>query len=159
MERSRSNSTLRLVTGDGASARPAWPRRNTATAAEQVRRANTASAAISPFDARWILAVRVSGELQGGRAAVLSPDARRRLIQSASGLGLRPFDANLVIAIVQDGARSGEGSLGSGVGGRLTLIPAGSTKRAREAELRRALVVAVLLGAAIAFMIAGWIAS
>jgi len=55
-------------------------------------------------DPRWVLAVRCAEQLQG---AILSPERRERLIELGRVLGLSPFDANLVIAIVQDQARRG----------------------------------------------------
>lgn len=39
---------------------------------------------------------------------MLTPDRRRRLVRLATRVGLREFDANLIIAIVQDEARTGE---------------------------------------------------
>ncbi len=39
--------------------------------------------------------------------AVLRPGVRQNLVAVGSALGLRPFDTNLVIAIVQDRARTG----------------------------------------------------
>lgn len=56
-------------------------------------------------DPRLGFAVRVAQQLEGGRAALLRPERRRRLLREARRLGLRPFDAHLIVAIVQDGAR------------------------------------------------------
>ncbi|MBX3390082.1 MAG: hypothetical protein KF691_11600 [Phycisphaeraceae bacterium] len=69
---------------------------------EETRRATPA---LLSDDARWVFAVRVKRELQGGRAAIIAPESRNRLLGLANRLGLRNFDANLVIAIVQDDAR------------------------------------------------------
>lgn len=69
---------------------------------EETRRATPA---LLSDDARWVFAVRVKREIQGGRAAIVAPDSRKRLLKLANRLGLRNFDANLVIAIVQDDAR------------------------------------------------------
>lgn len=69
---------------------------------------NQAAAALDTFDARWVLAVRAADALEGSRAAVLRPEARSRLLTTARTMGLRPFDANLVLAIVQDAARQGQ---------------------------------------------------
>lgn len=55
-------------------------------------------------DPRWVLAVRTAEMLQG---TVLPPAARERLLHVGKILGLTPFDANLVLAIVQDQARRG----------------------------------------------------
>lgn len=55
-------------------------------------------------DARWVLAVRVSEQLEG---SILPPNKREQLVRLGKVLGLTAFDANLVIAIVQDQARRG----------------------------------------------------
>jgi hypothetical protein len=59
-------------------------------------------------DARMIFANSVAEKLEGGKAAILRTDSREALQKSALSLGLRAFDANLIIAIVQDAARRGE---------------------------------------------------
>lgn len=46
--------------------------------------------------------------LEHGRAAVLVPERRRKLMMLALHLGIRPFDASLIIALAQDRARRGE---------------------------------------------------
>lgn len=61
-------------------------------------------ALLGPTDPRWVLALRVAEQLQG---TVLSPESRERLIRTGKTMGLTPFDANLVIAIIQDQARRG----------------------------------------------------
>ena len=55
-------------------------------------------------DPRWMLAVQTRAKLQG---ALLSPADRQRLLEQGLTLGLTVFDANLIIAIVQDQARRG----------------------------------------------------
>lgn len=60
--------------------------------------------ALNPTDPRWVLAVRAYSQLQG---STLTPERRERVMKTADQLGIRPFDANLVIAIVQDHARTG----------------------------------------------------
>jgi len=55
-----------------------------------------------PTDPRWVLAVRTAEQMQG---YILTPERRERLIQTGKLMGLTIFDANLVIAIVQDQAR------------------------------------------------------
>ncbi len=59
---------------------------------------------VGSMDARWVLAVRVAEHLQG---SILPPQARDRLVRLGKSMGLTPFDANLIIAIVQDQARRG----------------------------------------------------
>lgn len=61
--------------------------------------------AFDPTDARWRLATETQQSLQG---AVLAYEDRRRLLSLAQRLGIRAFDANLILAIVQDRARRGE---------------------------------------------------
>ncbi|MCC6659657.1 MAG: hypothetical protein IT437_02100 [Phycisphaerales bacterium] len=73
------------------------------------------------------MAVRAAYMIQGGRAGILRPGDRRHLHRLASYMGIKPFDANLVIAIVQDAARSGDASsarvrLGPEVADRLALL-------------------------------------
>lgn len=79
-------------------------------------------ARLEATDARWVLAVRAREALEGGRAAVLPPERRARLNDLGRRLGLRPFDVSLIIAIVQDEARTGgvdrEGALE-----RLAMVP------------------------------------
>lgn len=58
-----------------------------------------------PTDARWQLAAEAQRALQG---AVLAFEDRRRLLALANRLGIRSFDANLILALVQDRARRGE---------------------------------------------------
>jgi len=73
-------------------------------AEEAVARENRFAAA-TPFDAHGVLAARTVEQLQGD---VLTPERRQQLSRLAGRIGVRPFDANLVIAVVQDRARRGE---------------------------------------------------
>ena len=110
---------IRLVGPDvDAGPLPARMKANDPTV--QVALENRSAASMSPADARWVLAVRTAESIEGG--GVLAPEARARLQRLATNLGLRPFDANMVMAIVQDGARSGGGPLGAGVAERLELV-------------------------------------
>ncbi len=133
---------LRLVGTEGVRPEPEPPRR----AREAVARENRAAAGLSDGDARRIFALRVEGALDGGRAAVLSPDRRRELVAGAVAGGLRPFEANLVIAIVQDGVRHGERGVGEKTGSLLALV------RRPEAE-RGAPVAAIVWAIAIAMLL------
>ncbi|MCB9846411.1 MAG: hypothetical protein H6811_10555 [Phycisphaeraceae bacterium] len=92
------------------------------TPRQAVTSENVAAAGLQPSDARWVLAARVAQSLDGQRAGLLPPERRRRLVAQGVSMGLREFDANLVIAVVQDGARTGEGALSRNVEQRLTLI-------------------------------------
>lgn len=152
MSATPAHPTLRLVNPDGAAMPRPSPPRNAALrpadgsaarrlgpdtgldaalrlsearqAEARVARANQESVALSALDPRWILAVAASREVQSGRAAVLTPESRRRLVSTGSRLGLRAFDANLVIAIVQDAARTGADPLAGDVVARLQLVGA-----------------------------------
>lgn len=55
-------------------------------------------------DARWVLAVRAAEKLEG---SILRPEDRETLLRQARAMGLTPFDASLILAIVQDQARRG----------------------------------------------------
>ncbi len=59
-------------------------------------------------DPRIVFAAAVAACMEGGKAALLRVEHRNKLHKSARRLGLRVFDANLIIAIVQDAARRGE---------------------------------------------------
>jgi hypothetical protein len=104
-----------------------------ASAARGVEAENIAAARLSALDPRWMLAVRVShavatvdtsgnGPRGASRLGFLAPEHRRRLVAEGARLGLRPFDTNLVIAIVQDAARSGDDPLGDEARARLALV-------------------------------------
>ncbi|HYE60579.1 MAG TPA: hypothetical protein VD997_01165 [Phycisphaerales bacterium] len=115
----------------------------------EVARENHASRVMGPQDARWELALEVEESIEGGRAAIIRPEVRRRLVTRATERGLRPFDANLVIAVVQEGARRGERASV----GRLAVVgPA--RERARPVSL---MVGAVALGLAAALALVAWV--
>jgi hypothetical protein len=85
---------------------------------------------LAPTDARVVLARRASELLEGGRAARLAPERRQGLERLATRLGLRAFDASLVIAIAQDAARTGTHAGSSDVEGRLGLVGAPAERAA-----------------------------
>jgi hypothetical protein len=96
----------------------------------------------APSDPRHVLAQRVSEQLEG---AILPADKRRALLRLGVALGLTLFDANLVLAIVQDQARRGGRSA---VGDRLTLLSDRSADRPARGRTRlAALIIATILGA------------
>ena len=99
---------------------------------------------MSALDPRWALAVRANSMLQGGRAAVLPPESRRYLVQLGKDINLRPFDANLVIAIVQDAARAGYDPLGTEARLRIKMVREPQSER--DQPTLRWLIAAVLLG-------------
>jgi hypothetical protein len=121
---------------------------NTADAAlpRAVPRRNAGAAPGDEVDPRWVLAVACTRLLEGGRAAILPVEARERVVRLASHLGLRAFDAALVIAIVQDAARRGE-PLGGEVAARLLLLPV-ARERAASVETSAVLFLASIFAAA-----------
>ena len=98
---------FRLTGFDGPAEREAWAAQQQARL--EIIKENRIAAArapgLDPSDPRWILAMQTQARLQG---AVLTPERREQLLASGRKLGLRPFEANLVIAIVQDRARCGK---------------------------------------------------
>lgn len=137
--------TLRLVGGR--------PRDGSAgDARSRVASANVESASLSASDVRAAFAIEVAGSLEGGRAALLRPEVRRRLIASGVDMGLREFDSNLVIAIVQDAARAGERV----DDGRLAMV---GTARRPERVWRAAAILGWTLALAlvIATVLASWV--
>lgn len=127
----------------------------------RIGRENALASALTDLradDGRRIFAMRVAEALEGGRAAVLPPERRTRLVRIASMLGVRTFDAHLVIAIVQDGARRGEIETGNAAmrddSKRETERRIGRRDRSRVAAQALA---AALLGAAIFAALVGWV--
>ncbi|MBC7773050.1 MAG: hypothetical protein H7210_11180 [Pyrinomonadaceae bacterium] len=90
--------------------------------ANRIARENAAAADLSLTDARWVFAQETAQRLEGDKQAILRPQRRRDLHALATKAGLRPFDANLVIAIVQDAARNESGPLSTGAASRLGLV-------------------------------------
>ena len=108
------------------------------------------------LDPRWVFAVRVSEQLQG---AVLPADRRERLVRLGKVLGLTPFDASLVIAIVQDQARRGHAPASCPAAGeaQLRMVPRPADRPA--SPMRRPLAVAGLLAVLLAaeLMLLSWV--
>lgn len=99
-------SPLRLVATATGAPSSAWLEPRPAVAGERRVAREVRAAALQgnldPTDPRWILAGRTRDALQG---AALTAERRQGLLRLAQRLHLRPFDANLIIAIVQDEAR------------------------------------------------------
>ncbi len=74
------------------------------TQAKPNRPDSESPAPLAATDPRWVLAHRTAEQMQG---SLLSPERRQRLVRLGKVMGLTAFDANLVIAIVQDQARRG----------------------------------------------------
>lgn len=147
---------LRLVIADDVREAGTLPRDHGGPVAA-VRRANMESAGISALDARWVLASRASRLVEGGRAAILSPESRARLRGLATDLGLRPFDAGLVIAIVQDAARAGEDPLGHQAESRLRLVRPAAGPAQTPMRAARLLVLSAAIGALAFFLVIRWL--
>ncbi|MGD9689195.1 MAG: hypothetical protein AB7K52_00400 [Phycisphaerales bacterium] len=124
--------------------------------ARQVEQENRLASGMSPADARWVFARRVAEQLEGGVAAILTPEKRRRLLATARRVGLRDFDASLVIALVQDGRRSGKGGLNPEVERSLTLIRPADRPRGAPEWVRFA-IAAAIMGAIMTWMLTRWI--
>lgn len=101
---------------------------------------------VSEAQVRTVFAGIVASRLQGGRAAILPGDARERLLDAAKRFGLRPFDATLIIALVQDSARRGA-PLDRDAQALLAGGPWSSTDRAGGADRRVRFAVAFATGA------------
>lgn len=111
--------------------------------AQRVARENAAAARLDPTDARMLFARETARRLEGDSQAILRPQRRRDLHALATRVGLRPFDANLVIAIVQDAARHDEETTSPAVCSRLSLLGA---PRVRPASVLAQSLVALALG-------------
>lgn len=100
-------------------------------------------------DPRWVLAVRTAESLVG---VVLTPEKRERLVHLGKILGLSPFDANLVIAIVQDQARRGFAPAYCPTAGepQLRLVPLPHRELSEaDARGRRILIISLIIAVAI----------
>jgi hypothetical protein len=118
-----ANPALRLVTDDEIGRWLAERDRQAAIAREN--RAAAGAPDLASADVRWVLAAHARAQLQG---SALTPERRERVMRLATRLGVRPFDANLIIAIVQDVARRG-GVLGDAVPTLALVAPPAATAR------------------------------
>lgn len=162
MSTARTSSLLRLVNADDAPARPVLRPGSEGEAvreaAARVRRENVMAATLPPTDGRWLLAVQVTEALEGGRAAILRPERRRRLGVLATRLGVGAFDTSLVIAIVQDAARHGRGPLELDTASRLALVRAPRAEEPVRAGAKwPSLLMVAGIGAVLALCMARWI--
>lgn len=153
-------STLRLVTDERCDEATSSPPGNAGRArqweaATRVAMENRAATALTADDARWALAARTAAELEGGPAAIMPPERRRVLVNLGEQLGLRRFDANLVIAIVQDAARSGERPLGPRARGLLRMVQP-APRRAETGPLWPQLLGALVAGACLLWLLVRW---
>lgn len=77
---------------------------------------------------------------------MLTPERRRDLMNLASDLKLRPFDGQLIIAIVQDAARRGEDALGHAVQERVAMVSPAVRSAERGLSPTLALATSMALG-------------
>lgn len=144
-----------------ASASPEGPSEAAVRAAREleVARANRQASAIDALDARWVFACRVATSLEGGRAAILRPESRDKLLTQAGRLGLRQFDANLVIAIVQDTARCGLEPLSLPTAERLPLVRPAHTPTPATLPVVARMAIAMMVGVVLAATMIRWVLS
>jgi hypothetical protein len=95
--RSESNATRAVMQENRVAAHAPAPPRLSGLA-----EMSAGMSTLDPGDPRWALAMQTQARLQG---ATLTPEHREQLLKCGRKLGLRPFEANLVIAIMQDQAR------------------------------------------------------
>ncbi len=123
-------------------------------AREEIARENRAASgnlSLNPTDPRWVVAVRAYGQLQG---STLTLERRQRVLRTARHLGVRPFDANVIMAIVQDHARRGV-DLPSAAG---TIALLSTPEAGRSAAWTWArLIWAVVLGVAATAWLIWWL--
>ncbi len=149
--------------GAGARTRGAWAeiaKENLAARAFASGVGNSSPSGLGHTDPRWLLAVKTSSLLEGGKAALLTPAKRQSIMTLARQLGLRPFEASLVVAVVQDGARAGEGTLSEGVKARLSLVGTGAAPlppSRSERSWAGLMGVAAALGGVLTAMLIRWL--
>ncbi|MBS0198304.1 MAG: hypothetical protein JSR77_16245 [Planctomycetes bacterium] len=133
---------LRLVGAEAALAGKSNRPDPDAALRREVARENHSAGGLSVDDMRDVFAAAVVGALDGGRAAILRPQVRRRLVAGAVATGMRPFEANLVIALVQEATRNGRTV-------RARMIPITRTPRTRWvwSVVATLLIAAAILGA------------
>ena len=109
-----------------------------------------------PEDPRWVLALQAHSKLEGGRIGAISPENREKLVEMGKQFGLRPFDVQLVIAIVQDNARQGFESLSTDATHRLACVQRVATPSVRNCQIAVMLMASLSLGVLAAAMFVVW---
>ncbi|MEM1424229.1 MAG: hypothetical protein AAGH64_09520 [Planctomycetota bacterium] len=113
--------------------------------ADEVARANLTAATIGVDELREAFSTRIAESLEGGKSAILRPERRERLVDLGTRMGIRPFDAHLMIALTQDAARRGEV-----VSGSSDTEPLPTTRPGPAADPVYVLAAGALLGIALA---------
>lgn len=128
----------------------------------EVAKANLEAASdrtLDPLDPRWLVALEAAKSLQG---PLLTFERRRTVLAFANRIGVRPFDANLIIAAMQDRARRGEPLDAAMPTVALTAAPPPRHTRSRRLaaagrSLDRRGWMPILFAALIAAALHGWV--
>lgn len=147
----RANHSLRADTSPREGEDAAWSTamrqlENTRREVALENRLAAGSPELHPKSPHLQFAGRIAEAMQG---AVLAPEDREELVRQAATLGLRPFDAHLVIAVVQDRRRRGE-SL-EDITGPIAILEGDRTPRGPTNE--RIVLAGTVLGLAVALSI------
>jgi hypothetical protein len=150
--------SLRLVV-DGVVLPPRVDRTRETSSPSKVRREvaheNRDAAAMQRDDARLVFAQRVAANIEGGKAAILRPEVRKRLLTEGASMGLRSFDANLIIAVAQDAAQRGVMTDSRDVLGQLRFVGVPN----RGISPLRLLFLAAVLASMVVAGLAAWLAA
>ena len=126
---------------------------------DEIARENIASAAgaARPDDPRLGLVSEIASRLQG---SMLSPEDRAEIITRGETRGIRRFDSNLLIAMVQDRVRRGERPMGLELAH--TRMPSPSAREAARgiapaSRIILRLIMALLGAAVLTILAAGWL--
>lgn len=161
----RPGPVLRLVAqpeqaGSGPTFAPAEPLPSVVAARRAIALENhLARGGCSPGEYE-ALSRAVAGSLQGGRAALLTPERRKSLVAGAVRSGMRPFEAQLIVAAVQEAVRHGDvDPVLHGPVESAPAIPDINPARKTELEASRMVILilaSVLLGCAILVLLVSW---
>lgn len=110
---------------------------------QQAAPAASGAAITGATDPRWVFAMQVADQLQG---IALPFDLRQKLVGTAKVLGLTAFDANLIIAIVQDRARRGVPALQCPAAAEAQLAMVGLPGERRSSHRRTTWMIAAAVG-------------
>lgn len=117
--------------------------------AREMRSAAANQPALDPTDPRWVVAARAYSQLEG---STMTPERRARVLDSARKLGVQPFEANLIIALVQDQRRRGRTLHDAAPA--LRLIPQNDRSSARPSQSS---ILGLWIAAAAAAAVFAWL--